>query len=312
MAAADLTDENNKMRLDSASNSVQAATVQDDDQPIDLSKPAKDGQQAVTSHKMFVKKRWLAQSQTAGFVPLNHIRTMALKRRAHEMSSSSFTTTTTTSTTEDSTYSRQWELEMRLDRANSLPYLSALPPLQRQKSLSESRIPPKASQPVQTTLPASPLNSSDDRTVRWLIEHQQEVQRQRMQQLDLLQQQFAGSPEPSTEINLNYYTKMVQFMQSQEAERAKLQAPTVEEDDGYDENDDEECAELAEIDYSSSPSQSGEIPGDEHSESKRKATGTRPMTGKHVRSGTGAKPSTLLELRKKIQARQQMKMSPIK
>ncbi|PSN47075.1 hypothetical protein C0J52_19318 [Blattella germanica] len=30
----------------------------------------------------------------------------------------------------------------------------------------------------------------------------------------------------------------------------------------------------------------------------------RPLTGKHVRPGTGAKPSTLLTLRRKIQSRQ--------
>jgi len=39
---------------------------------------------------------------------------------------------------------------------------------------------------------------------------------------------------------------------------------------------------------------------------------SRPMTGKHIRTGTGAKPSTLLELRKKIQARQQMKSAALK
>jgi hypothetical protein len=31
----------------------------------------------------------------------------------------------------------------------------------------------------------------------------------------------------------------------------------------------------------------------------------RPLTGKHVRPGTGASPATLLSLRRKIQARQQ-------
>ncbi|XP_065349251.1 uncharacterized protein LOC135945464 [Cloeon dipterum] len=302
-----------------------------DEQPIDLSKPASRTETAETSagqmaKNMFVKKRWLAQSQTSNrFVPLSRIRHSALKRRAHEMSCSSFTTTTTTTTTTEESASvlssRQWELEMRLDRANSVPYLSALPPLQRQKSLSESRITPKVHavqdvSPVQVIPMRSPLNSTDDRTVRWLIEHQQELQRQRMQQMDILQQR--ASPEP-TEINLNYYNKVVQFMQTQEAERQRLAqsaatgvaAPTtVEEDDGYDDNDDEECPELADIDYSSSPSQSGDHPvGDEACESKRKA-GQRPMTGKHVRPGTGAKPSTLLELRKKIQARQQLKQSP--
>ena len=31
----------------------------------------------------------------------------------------------------------------------------------------------------------------------------------------------------------------------------------------------------------------------------------RPLTGKHVRPGTGASPATLLSLRRKIQQRQQ-------
>jgi hypothetical protein len=39
---------------------------------------------------------------------------------------------------------------------------------------------------------------------------------------------------------------------------------------------------------------------------------TRPLTGKHIKTGTGAKPSTLLELRKKIHARQQMKSAALK
>jgi hypothetical protein len=45
-------------------------------------------------------------------------------------------------------------------------------------------------------------------------------------------------------------------------------------------------------------------------DSRKKST--RPMTGKHIRTGTGAKPSTLLELRKKIHARQQMKSAALK
>nr|CAD7570251.1 unnamed protein product [Timema californicum] len=44
-------------------------------------------------------------------------------------------------------------------------------------------------------------------------------------------------------------------------------------------------------------------PGEDSSDSKRRHG--RPLTGKHVRSGTGASPATLLSLRRKIQARQQ-------
>lgn len=40
-------------------------------------------------------------------------------------------------------------------------------------------------------------------------------------------------------------------------------------------------------------------------EADAKRRPVRPLTGKHVRPGTGASPATLLTLRKKIQARQQ-------
>jgi hypothetical protein len=236
------------------------------DLPMDLSNPKKItpavGPEPTSPQEKpaFVKKRWLAQSQaaTTKFIPLQNIRN-AVKRRAHEMDS--FTTATTTTTTTSSTTGdsaslqssnmQQWDLlGLRLDRANSVPYLSVLPPLQRQKSLSESRIAPKIATP---TVPPNyaPLSSTEDKTVRWLIDHQQELQRQRMQQMDLMQQY----QEPA-EINLNYYSKMVQFMQNQEILRVRGAATTrAEEDDGYDENDDDECPELADIDYSSSPSQ---------------------------------------------------------
>jgi len=200
---------------------------EDADQPIDLS----SRKEAPKSN--CVKKRWLAQASAPKFIPLQHIRN-AVKRRAHEIDSFTTTTTTTSSTTEDSTSGGQWDASARLDRANSVPYLTALPPLQRHKSLSESRIAPKAA----GLPPAPPLTSTDAKTVRWLIDHQQELQRQRIQQMDML--------EPA-EININYYTKMVQFMH-------QAGVPTVDEDQvTYD--DDDECPELAEIDYSSSPSQ---------------------------------------------------------
>lgn len=260
--------ESKKMGVDT--NNPASAAV---DLPMDLSNPKKvtpvnqEAKPLATSppeKSAFVKKRWLAQSQATKFIPLQNIRN-AVKRRAHEMDS--FTTATTTTTTTSSTTGdsasllssnmqmQQWDLlGLRLDRANSVPYLSALPPLERHKSLSESRIAPKVAIAGATVPPNyAPLSSTEDKTVRWLIDHQQELQRQRMQQMDLMQQY----QEPS-EINLNYYSKMVQFMQNQEILRARgavATVPRAEEDDGYDENDDDECPELAEIDYSSSPSQ---------------------------------------------------------
>lgn len=259
--------ESKKMGVDTNDPAASAAI----DLPMDLSNPKKtpgpEAKAQPTSppeKPAFVKKRWLAQSQATAtkFIPLQNIRN-AVKRRAHEMDS--FTTATTTTTTTSSTTGdsaslqsnsmQQWDLGLRLDRANSVPYLSVLPPLQRHKSLSESRIAPKVAAACATVVPPNyaPLSSTEDKTVRWLIDHQQELQRQRMQQMDLLQQH----QEPA-EININYYTKMVQFMQNQEILRATggvASVPRGEEDDGYDENDDDECPELAEIDYSSSPSQ---------------------------------------------------------
>lgn len=44
-------------------------------------------------------------------------------------------------------------------------------------------------------------------------------------------------------------------------------------------------------------------PAEETCDMKRRQA--RPLTGKHVRPGTGASPATLLSLRRKIQARQQ-------
>ena len=263
--------ESKKMGVDT--NNPASAAV---DLPMDLSNPKKInpvGQEAKPlstsppEKPAFVKKRWLAQSQATAtkFIPLQNIRN-AVKRRATEMDS--FTTATTTTTTTSSTTGdsaslmssnmQQWDLlGLRLDRANSVPYLSVLPPLQRHKSLSESRIAPRvaAAAVAAATMPLNyaPLSSTEDKTVRWLIDHQQELQRQRMQQMDLMQQY----QEPS-EINLNYYSKMVQFMQNQEILRARgavATLPRTEDDDGYDENDDVECPELADIDYSSSPSQ---------------------------------------------------------
>ncbi|XP_068082187.1 uncharacterized protein [Anabrus simplex] len=173
-------------------------------------------------------------------------------------------------------------LSQRLDRARSVPQLAPLPiPLQRHKSLSESRI------SVATAAGSATEDSSD-----W---HEEEL-RQRLQMATALQ--APGEPGSDNEallksswIYVGYYSQLLHRFQAQEMLRQiALQR---HRDSPEDQN----------IEGTSLPAPKSEVPSDDVGDIKRRQA--RPLTGKHVRPGTGASPATLLTLRRKIQARQQ-------
>ncbi|XP_063219544.1 uncharacterized protein LOC134529419 isoform X2 [Bacillus rossius redtenbacheri] len=187
----------------------------------------------------------------------------------------------------------------RLDRAHSVPHLTPFPfALQRQKSLSESRI------PLITTLP-----SSSPKTV--FYSHDSDVSSnfcnspdqphlsnlcQRLLREDLLidgnwSNNHDLSVVKSSYNYLDYHPKLLHECHTQDLlQQYVLQH---QKDDTVEHG----------IENISSNAVQVELPSEGCNDLKLRSS--RPLTGKHVRPGTGASPATLLSLRRKIQARQQ-------
>ncbi|XP_069693465.1 uncharacterized protein [Periplaneta americana] len=171
-----------------------------------------------------------------------------------------------------------WGGAPRLDRARSVPQLTPLPSLQRHKSLSESRIPV-------ATLEANAHDES------WGLDSppdhlSEEDLRQRLQLTD-----SNGALLKSSWIYIGYYSQLLHRFQAQELLRQfALQHQRESQDDKVE---------------GTAASATSKAPNVSEDACDIKRRQTRPLTGKHVRPGTGASPATLLSLRRKIQARQQ-------
>lgn len=177
-----------------------------------------------------------------------------------------------------------WVGPPRLDRARSVPQLTPLPSLQRHKSLSESRI------PVAMAEAKAKANAHEEAFPTWgpdsSSEHlSEEDLRQRLQLAD------NDALLKSSWIYIGYYSQLLHRFQAQELLRQfALQHQRDAQDDQI------EGMAVSATSKASNPSE-------DTCDMKRRQA--RPLTGKHVRPGTGASPATLLSLRRKIQARQQ-------
>lgn len=206
----------------------------------------------------------------------------------------------------------------RLDRARSVPQLTPLPPLtplplalQRGKSLSESRIAAAAAAAAAERLRRG-LKGDTHAASTVTRPSQEEALRLHLQAAALRsaaatategassggdESEGGGRTAGSTAFNnswiyVGYYSQLLHRFQAQELLR---QLAIQHQSDSLPHQ---------KLDPTPDAKSSLHVPEEESNDNRRKQA--RPLTGKHVRPGTGASPATLLTLRRKIQARQQL------